>query len=128
MAFARRIQNSEGLYFITFATVQWADVFTRNTYVEIVLDSLRFCQKEKGLRIHAWCIMTNHVHLVISTKFGSHPPDILRDFKKFTSKQIIAAIEDKANPESRRSWLLRLFRQAGEGNSKNTTYQRYAVF
>ncbi len=57
MAFARRIQNPEGLYFITFATVQWADVFTRSTYVDIVLESLRYCQKEKGLRIHAWCIM-----------------------------------------------------------------------
>jgi len=67
MAFARRIQNPEGLYFITFATVQWADVFTRSTYVDIVLESLRYCQKEKGLRIHAWCIMSNHVHLMIST-------------------------------------------------------------
>jgi len=47
----------------------------------------------------------------------------LRDFKKFTSKQIIAAIEDKEQPESRRVWLLWLFRQAGENNSKNTTYQ-----
>jgi putative transposase len=47
---------------------------------------------------------------------------VLRDFKKFTSKQIIAAIEDKEQPESRRGWLLWLFRQAGENNSKNTNY------
>ncbi|AXE20209.1 transposase [Runella rosea] len=123
MAFARRIQNPEGLCFVTFATVQWADVFTRSSYVDIVLESLRYCQKEKGLRIHAWCIMSNHLHLIISTKFGVHPSDVLRDFKKFTSKQIIAAIEDKEQPESRRDWLLWLFRQAGENNSKNTTYQ-----
>jgi REP element-mobilizing transposase RayT len=67
--------------------------------------------------------MSNHVHLMISTQFSVHPSDVLRDFKKFTSKQIIATIENKENPESRRSWLLWLFRQAGEGNSKNTTYQ-----
>ena len=60
---------------------------------------------------------------MISTKFGSNPSDVLRDFKKFTSKQIIAAIEDKEQPESRRGWLLWLFRQAGEANAKNTTYQ-----
>ncbi len=58
MPFSRRIQNPEGLYFVTFATVQWVDVFTRATYVDILLDSLRYCQQEKGLRIHAWCIMS----------------------------------------------------------------------
>ncbi len=106
MAFARRIQNTEGLYFITFATVQWVDVFTRSTYVNIVLESLKYCQKEKGLRVHAWCIMSNHLHLMISTKMNHHPSDVLRDFKKFTSKQIIAAIEDEENIESRRGWIL----------------------
>ena len=30
------------------------DVFTRSTYIDILLESLRYCQKEKGLRIHAW--------------------------------------------------------------------------
>lgn len=99
------------------------DVFTRSTYTDIVLESLRYCQKEKGLRIHAWCIMSNHLHLMISTKFGSHPSDVLRDFKKFTSKQIIAVIEDKEQLESRRNWMLWIFRQAGEENAKNKTYQ-----
>ena len=102
MPFARRIQNPEGLYFVTFATVQWVDVFTRSTYVNILLESLRYCQKEKGLRIHAWCVMSNHVHLMISTQFGHHPSDALRDLKKFTSKQIIAAIAEKEKAESRR--------------------------
>ncbi|MCE7043179.1 REP-associated tyrosine transposase [Dyadobacter sp. CY312] len=123
MAFARRIGDPESLYFVTFATVQWVDVFTRSTYVDIVLDSLRYCQKEKGLRIHAWCIMSNHVHLLITTKLGHHPSDFLRDFKKFTSKKIITSIEDKTLPESRRNWMLWLFRTAGQDNSKNQIYQ-----
>ncbi len=60
---------------------------------------------------------------MISAKFGSHPWDVLRDFKKFTSKQIIAAIEDKENPESRSGWMLWLFKKAGQDNAKNTNYQ-----
>ncbi|MFN8349046.1 MAG: transposase [Spirosomataceae bacterium] len=123
MPFARRIQNPEGLYFITFATIQWVDVFTRSGYIDIVLESLKYCQKEKGLRVHAWCIMSNHIHLMISTKLNHHPSDVLRDFKKFTSKQIITAIENKELHESRRSWMLWLFRQAGDSNAKNTHYQ-----
>jgi len=41
--------NPEGLYFITFSTVEWIDVFTRQEYRDILIDSLDFCIKEKGL-------------------------------------------------------------------------------
>lgn len=123
MSFARRIENPASLYFVTFSTVQWVDVFSRDRYVDILLESLRYCQKEKGLNIHAWCIMTNHVHLMITTKLNHHPSDVLRDLKKFTSKKIIASIENEDLPESRRRWMLWIFRQAGQNNSKNQIYQ-----
>ena len=48
-----KFHNLEG-----FAVVGWLDVFTRNEYKDLFLDGLRFCQKEKGLEIHAWCIMS----------------------------------------------------------------------
>ncbi len=100
MGFAYKINNPRGTYFITFATVQWVDAFTRKRYVDIVLESIRYCQKEKGLRIHAWCIMSNHVHLIASTL---HPKptlsDILRDLKKFTSNKILEAIQDEQEIE-----------------------------
>ena len=60
------------LYFVSFATVHWIDIFTRELYKTILLDSLKFCQANKGLEIFAWCIMTNHVHLIIGTK-GCRP-------------------------------------------------------
>jgi len=59
-----KIRDQFGVYFITFATVQRVDVFSRSCYVETVLDSLRFCIKEKGLKVHAWCIISNHLHLL----------------------------------------------------------------
>ena len=97
------------------------DVFTRKDYCNILLDSIRYCQKEKGLVLHAWCLMSNHIHLVISAK-NNDTSDILRDFKKFTSKQIIKAITEHPG-ESRKQWMLNIFKQAGEQNSRNTTYQ-----
>ena len=48
-----KFQNSEGLYFVSFAVVGWLDVFTRNEYKDLVLESLEFCQKNKGMKIHA---------------------------------------------------------------------------
>ncbi len=44
-----KIQDQQAIHFITFAVVEWVDVFTRNEYKDILLDSLRYCQKEKGL-------------------------------------------------------------------------------
>jgi putative transposase len=116
-----KIRNQAAIHFITFAVVEWVDVFTRKDYRDIVLDSIRFCQKEKGLLLHSWCIMSNHFHLIVSAR-DSNLSDILRDFKKFTSKQIIAAIENNAG-ESRKEWMLNIFRQQGEKNSRNNTYQ-----
>ena len=59
-----KFHNSEGLYFVSFAVVGWLDVFTRNEYKDLIVESLQFCQQKKGMEIHAWCIMTNHVHLI----------------------------------------------------------------
>ena len=65
--------------------------------------------------------MTNHVHLVVSAK-QNNTSDVLRDFKKFTSKQIIQAITN--NPqESRKDWMLNIFRENGENNSRNSEFQ-----
>ena len=98
------------------------DVFTRNEYKNILIDSLHYCQREKGLEVFAWCIMTNHVHLIFRS-IGNQPPELLiGDFKRFTSKAVIKAI--KENPqESRKEFLLLQFLQAGSKASNVKTYQ-----
>lgn len=106
-----KFHNEDGIYFITPTIVNWIDLFTRQAYSELVLDSLRYCQKEKGLIVHAWCIMSSHLHLIISSSGKTHLSNIIRDFKKFTSKAIIKEIESIA--ESRKEWLLREFKAAG---------------
>jgi putative transposase len=116
-----KIRNKKEIHFVTFAVVEWVDVFTRKGYKDIVLESLRFCQKEKGLLLHGWCIMSNHVHLIASAK-NEDLSKILRDFKKFTSKKIIAAIE-QSGTESRRDWMLRIFKVQAQKNSHNVHYQ-----
>ncbi len=83
-----KFHNPEGAYFISFAVVDWLDVFTRNEYKDIVLDSLTYCQINKGMEIYAWCIMTNHVHLIFRSIEGYKPELLLGEFKKFTSNTI----------------------------------------
>ena len=65
--------------------MDWVEVFIHKSYKDIILDSLRYCQKEKGLVVSAYVIMTSRMHLVVEAG-GSIPlSDILRDFKKFTA-------------------------------------------
>jgi REP element-mobilizing transposase RayT len=104
-----RFYNKDGVYFVTITVKHWIDVFTRREYKDILVENLEFCQKNKGLEIFAWVIMTNHLHLVVRAKDGFLLEDIMRDYKKFTSKALIKAIID--NPqESRKEWLLKGFR------------------
>ncbi len=108
MAFAYRIYHQKGVYFITCTINQWIDVFTRRDYIDILLESLSYCQKHKGLEIFSWVIMTNHIHLIIGTN-KDDLSDIIRDFKKFKATKITTAIRD--NPkESRKNGLLWLLK------------------
>lgn len=109
------------LYFVSFATVNWIDVFVRRIYCDIIVDSLKYCIENKGLELYAWCIMSSHVHLIISTEKGSLS-DIMRDLKRHTSKAILKAITDNIQ-ESRRDWLLWMFERAGKHNANNEQYQ-----
>jgi REP element-mobilizing transposase RayT len=122
MATRYHFGDNEKPHFITFSVINWIDVFTRESYTQILLDSLRFCIEKKGLRLHAWVIMSNHVHLIASAKEGFKLADIMRDMKKFTSQRIIAAIIENEQ-ESRKDWLIWMFKRAGARNKNNETYQ-----
>jgi putative transposase len=116
-----KIRDQSKVYFVSFATVNWIDVFIRREYKEIVTDSFKYCIANKGMELYAWCIMSSHVHLIIGST-GEKMEDILRDMKRHTSKKILKAIEENIQ-ESRRDWMLWMFKRAGQHNPNNETYQ-----
>lgn len=100
-----KIQDPEGLYFLTMTTVGWIDVFTRKSYRDIIIGSLQFCQEKKGLQLYAYVIMSNHIHLIAKADEGLHLTNILADFKKHTARKIIDEMLT-SEKESRKDWLL----------------------
>jgi REP element-mobilizing transposase RayT len=118
--------DNEIPHFVTFTIVGWIDVFTRAIYKDILVNSLTFCTKNKGLELHAWVIMTNHVHLIISAKQNSIP-ELVRDIKKHTSKMIIASIQ-KNKKESRKEWMINMFDYAGKTNKDNMYFQLWKKY
>jgi len=100
--------------------VNWIDLFTRDDYRKIVVESLRFCQEKKGLELFAWVLMSNHLHLIARSEKGDLSGTI-RDFKSYTSKGIIQRVME--GPESRREWMLNLFKIAAGKHQRNLSYQ-----
>ncbi len=73
--------------------------YLQKKYRDIIIESLKYCQKHKGLEIHAFVIMLNHIHLLARSSKESLS-DTIRDFKRHKSKQVDRAIEE--TEESRR--------------------------
>ena len=113
--------QSDKLYYVTLTVVGWIDVFTRKEYVYELFKNLKYCQENKGLEIYAYVIMSNHMHLIARSK--DKPLNIvLGNFKSYTSKELIKQIEANSQ-ESRKEWLLHMFKFYGRGNSQNEEFQ-----
>ncbi len=120
MSTGYQIKEQTAPYYLTLQIVDWIDVFTRQIYRDIAIDSFRYCQQNKGLQIFGYVIMSNHIHLIANSPDG-HLSETIRDFKKFTSKSITDAIAE--GNESRKVWMLNRFAFNTKLHSRNQKYQ-----
>jgi len=111
----------EEAFFITLTAVGWIDIFTRLNQKYIIINALKYCQQNKGLEIYAYCLMSSLIHLMCKATNGFILSDVIRDFKKHTSKEIICTIRDE--PESRREWMLDYFQKACEHLKREQQYK-----
>lgn len=117
-----KFHNPDGIYFVSFAVVEWIPVFALNEYKDILIESLTFCQRKKGMEIYAWVIMNNHMHLVFRSSGQQKPELLLGDFKRFTSQRIVKAIIGHPK-ESRKELLLNAFKKSAETTSNVKHHQ-----
>ena len=119
-----KIRDQQKLYFVTFTVIHWIDVFIRDEYRLIFIDSIKYCQQNKGLEVYAYCIMPSHIHLIIGTLGINDLEGIIRDLKSFTSRSIRKTLENNYQiHESRKEWMLRMMYNAGKYNSNNNDFQ-----
>ncbi len=117
------ITEQYGTYFLTMTAVGWLDIFTRKECKRIIIDSLKYCQKNKGLIIHAWVLMESHLHIVASAKRDSEGLSaIIRDFKKFTSYKVLNWIIHSGR-ESRKEWMEIVLRYHAKYNKNNQNFK-----
>lgn len=103
---------TSGIYYLTFTVKNWYYIFDRHNRFQILADSLKYCQKNKGVKIYAYVFMINHLHLIAS---GNDMIGFVRDFKRHTSKEM------QNNIIATELGVLKLF---DSGNSKYEFWSR----
>ena len=86
-------QKLSSVFFVTIKTTNGIHIFKRKEYFDIILNSLQYCRKNKGLLIWAYTIIINHLHLVFKIKTGFNAYKSIGDFKKFTANQILKQLK-----------------------------------
>ncbi|MFW6127411.1 MAG: REP-associated tyrosine transposase [Thermodesulfobacteriota bacterium] len=102
-------------HFLTHTVVAWVPVFTRRPYFDLILQTLSFCRQNKGLKLFAWVVLDNHMHLLVS---GDQVPKIMKEFKSFTAREVIRLAQ-----EDRKDWLLTQFKVNKLRHKNQSAYQ-----
>ena len=110
-----KIIQKEGIYFVTSTTVEWIPIFTTRKYFDIIIQSLKFCKKHKGLKLYAFVILDNHFHLIVSAPELS---DTLASLKMFTAKEIVMQLK-----QDNKQWLLNQLAFYKKINKTKSDYQ-----
>lgn len=112
----RHFPDGQYLYFITSTVVSWFPLFLTQDYFSILADSFRYCHSQKGLLIHAYVIMPNHFHMIASSQPRDALPGIIRDLKRYTSRELTSLIEEE-EPSYRQLALQNAAQKVERGNS-----------
>ena len=89
--------NPDCFYFVTTKAVKHLHLFGRDVINRIIVDSLHHLQTTRKMKLFVFVIMPNHVHFI--AQFSKEYPlsDVMRDFKKFTARQIYRQISAEGN-------------------------------
>lgn len=77
-------------HFITCTVLNWIPLFTRQESVEILLNSFRYLQQEDNLKLHAYVILENHLHIVASSK---NIAQSMSKFKRHTARELLNLLQ-----------------------------------
>ena len=109
-----KIKEEHYPYFITVSVVDGISLFEDSIISDIILDSIRFMQN-KGIRIIAYVVMHNHVHMIIEGEgLSAH----VRKLKSYTARRIIDSLKERG-----RKLLLKRLHYLKHDHHKDSDYQ-----
>jgi putative transposase len=70
------------------ATIEgWKHLLKDHKYKSAIIDSLKYLKSQGLIKINAFVIMDNHIHLIWQAMYGHDLKENQTAFKKFTSQQ-----------------------------------------
>ena len=121
-----RIEDENEIHFLTLHVVEWMDVFSKKRYKDIFLNNLIRYQDDEHLEIYAWCLMTDHVHLIVRASEENTLTEVIELFKKDCQKQIVKDILTSST-EKRQKWMLSMMMAAAKKNKRTSFYQLWEI-
>lgn len=79
-------------HFVTCTILHWLPIFTRKERVQIIIDSLTFLQEKDNLKLYAYVILENHLHMVLQS---NDLAKTMESFKKYTANQILKLLKEE---------------------------------
>ncbi len=107
--------HPDGIHFLTATVVDWIPVFATRESSQILVDALKFCRTNKGLRLYAYVLMENHLHLVAEAPELSR---VIQSFKRHTAKMILEWAE-----ATKRTQLLLQFERCRKSHKRASDHQ-----
>ncbi|MFA5454244.1 MAG: transposase [Sulfurimonas sp.] len=102
-------------HFVTCTILHWIPIFTRVETTSIIFESLKHLQQADSLKLYAYVILENHLHLVVSSDdIGKS----MRKFKAHTAKEILKLLQEKDVKT-----ILEQLAFYKKAHKKETTYQ-----
>lgn len=114
-------ENHNRIYHVKFNTINSIDVLTYAVYNNIILDSWKYCVNHRELKIYAYCILTNEVHLIVSSGDDTLEETITAS-KSFVTRRITEAMH-RSEYDMRKGWLMKIFRESALSEEIDMGYQ-----
>ncbi|MEE1946685.1 transposase [Pedobacter sp. KR3-3] len=91
--------------FFTVAILKWQNLLLADERKEIVISSLNFLHAKKRIKVYAFVIMPNHIHLIWQVMSGYLREDVQRDFLKFTAQQLLKTLRNGHTSEMKNYYV-----------------------
>ncbi|MBS1508916.1 MAG: transposase [Bacteroidetes bacterium] len=81
--------------FFTAVCYDWICLLETDESKEIIIEALQYQVRAGHVKVAAFVIMPNHLHLIWRIQNTYNLEDVQRDFLKFTAKRLLKVIRDK---------------------------------